>query len=271
MSSVAGSDAPDSAKDVYLVVRTRSVFACFLHWVLFLSVVTLTLTGLYIGYPMFYYGQGEAVNAFAMANVRTWHMYAAWALCFSIFTRMYLAFTDSCNHDIKQFLPTPKNVVAALKLAKYFVTLRGPHAHYRYVNPLGGVGIFTMAILFLAQVVTGLALYMAGANLQTWWFIAWIQPAVENVLGGGQGVRLTHHMVLYLLMFVVIIHIYMQIWKGSMFTESDMSSIISGYKVFPVSLIGHFDDTYGTDINEAPPSKEEQKRGSKTTIEATYK
>ncbi len=257
--------------DIYLVVRTRSIFACLLHWILFTSVVVLTLTGLYIGYPSYFYGQGEAWQASTMADIRTYHLYAALALIFSIFTRMYLAFTKSCNRDMKQFLPTPKNIIGALRLAKFFITFKGPHKHYRFVNPLGGIGIFTMSILFLVQIFTGLALYLPGANPDSWWWAIWIQPVAENLLGGLQGVRLIHHIAMYILAAVVIIHVYMQIWKTSMYTESDISSIISGYKIFPLSQIGHFDDVYGIRLDDAPPSKDEMEKESEITIEARYK
>jgi len=128
--------------DIHLVVRTRSILACILHWILFLSVATLVVTGLYIGDPSLYFGRGEAYQAFVMADMRTYHFYAASSMIVTLSARFYLAFTNSCNRDIKQFLPTPRNILNALKLAKYYLTLTGEHANYRFINPLGGIGVF---------------------------------------------------------------------------------------------------------------------------------
>ncbi len=240
-------------KERYLLVRVRSVLACFLHWILFFSVVILTITGLYIGHPKFLFGQGEAWQAFAMADIRYYHFIAAWGLIVGALGRLYLAFTISCNKDIKQFFPTPRNVVGAVKLAYFYITLRGKHEHYRFVNPLGGIGIFTMSLLFLVQIFTGAAMYLEGANPDTWWWAYWIRNLMEGMLGGNQGVRLVHHVAMYCLAVVVMIHVYMQIWKASMFTESDITSVVSGYKIFPERLFGKFGDIYGVGADKAAP------------------
>ncbi len=256
MTKIPGSDY----SEVYLVVRTRSILACILHWTLFCSVVTLAITGLYISYPMFYYGQGEAYQAFAMANMREIHFIAATVMIVGFIARFYLAFTQSCNKDIKQFIPTPRNIVNAVKLAKYFLTLRGEHSHFRFINPLGGIGVFTMSALMLLQVITGFILYFPGADSGIWWW--GVQTPLESLLGGQQNVRLIHHITLYLLTFVVLIHVYMQLWKNSVFPESDISSIIAGYKIYPLSQIGQFADYYGLRLDEKAPSAEMMDKAS---------
>ena len=255
---------PAEAKGTYVVVRTRSLFACLLHWVFFAAVVTGTVTGLYIAFPEYYYGRGEPYQAFAMANMRYYHFVAAGFLAAGALLRFYLSFTRSCNRDIKEFLPTPWNIANALKLAWFFLTFKGKFAHYRFVNPLGGIGIFIMSLCILIQIITGMMLYVVAADPGTWgWALA---VRFDYLLGGQQTVRLIHHLTLYVLAFVVLIHVYMQIWKNSVFTESDISSIIAGYKVFPVSDLGHFADHYGlyvdqpagagAGVDEGPPSKE---------------
>ena len=245
----------NTSGETYLVVQTRSVLACVLHWVLFFSVATLAVTGFYIADPKLYYGSGEAYQAFAMANVRTYHFIAAAFMVVSMLTRLYLSFTPSCHCDAKQVLPTFSNIKAALKLALYYTTLKGEHAHYRFVNPLGGLGIFMIALALLVMTVTGGLLYAHGANPAVWGWLA--GGFLEDMLGGQQSVRNLHHVSMYALMFFVIIHVYMQIWKNSMFTEADIASIIAGYKVFPLKDIGHFADRYGiADLGHIPTAEE---------------
>lgn len=255
--------------EIHLVVRTRSVFACFMHWILFCSVVALTITGFYIAWPKFYFGSGEAYQAFSMANMRFYHFVAAALMIVYVMLRTYLAFTTSCNKDIKQFIPTPHNIIGAVRLAIFFLTWRGPHATYRFVNPLGGVGVFLMVMCMLIQTLTGFLMYLPGADAATWWWA--MGSCLDRALGGQQSIRLIHHLTTYALIFVVLIHVYMQIVKSSMFTEADMASIISGYKIFPISQIGAFADVYGLHMEDAAPPEERMKASSRPMIEAAAK
>ena len=257
MSTRASANSEDV---IFLVVKTRSIVACILHWVLFLSVVTLVITGYYIGDPVYYFGKGEAYQAFAMANIRTYHFIAAAVLMMVLMARFYLAFTPSCNRDIKQFVPTPTNVLNALKLAYFFTTGRGESAHYRFVNPLGGLGIFMMSAIMAFQVFSGLLLYLPAKSPESVFVIA--AASITNLLGGLQIVHLLHHTAMYCMIFLVLIHVYMQIWKNVVFSESDISSIIGGYKIFPYKQIGRFADIYGLVTNDKPPSLEEMKEVS---------
>jgi Ni/Fe-hydrogenase 1 B-type cytochrome subunit len=243
-------------EEIYLLVRTRSVLACALHWILVLSVITLVLTGLYIGDPRFLYGQGEAYNTFIMAWIRTIHFWAATSVIVVVFIRVYLAFTNSCNKDWEQFVPTWWNIKNAAKLAWYYITFRGEaaHAHYRFVNPLGGIGIFGMIICVLIQIATGFLLYLPAESNALWWSIGF---PLNDFLGGTQNVRNIHHLTMFILLAVIFIHVYMQVWKNIVFSESDISSIIGGYKIFPISEVGHFADHYGLHIHDAPPSQAE--------------
>ncbi|MBF0634957.1 MAG: Ni/Fe-hydrogenase, b-type cytochrome subunit [Nitrospinae bacterium] len=255
----AGSGDADVG-NIYLAVQTRSVFACLLHWVTVTAVVILVITGTYIGYPQYYYGRGEAFEAFAMADIRYYHFISADALIAAVMLRFYLAFTATCNRDIMQFIPTPSNVIGAAKLAFYYLTFYGKHAHYRFINPLGGLGVFMMAGLFVIQTVTGVAMYAHGADPCLWgWAGAnWLVDSV----GGAQNVRLLHSLSMYMLIFTVIVHVYMQIWKTSLFAEGDIASIIGGYKIFRYEDIGHFADRYGIRLTEQPPSKEKMAKAS---------
>ncbi len=252
MASVKDTSGSD---EIYLVVQTRSIFACFLHWITVFSVIALAITGYYIGNPTYYYGQGEAYQAFAMANMREIHFIASSFLVVSVFTRMYLAFTRSCNKDIREFIPTPWNVINALKLAKYYATGHGEHAHYRFVNPLGGIGIFLMSVLIFIHIATGVLLYLPGAHPDSiFWSIGF---SINYALGGQPNVRLIHYFMTYLLGSIVFIHIYFQVWKNIIFTESDISSIIGGYKIFPYSQLDNFADHYGLYLEPHIPTRKE--------------
>lgn len=244
----------------FLVVRTRTYFACLLHWILFLAVVTLVITGFYIGNPGWYVGEGEAYNAFAMANMRQLHFYAATGMIVSLFLRLYLAFTPAQNNDIKEFLPTPWNIKHAIMLAYHYATMKKGAEHFRFVNPLGGIGIFLMTMSMLLMIATGFLLYLPAEYLDN---VIWkIAETAIITLGGHQNVRLIHHTTMYFIIFLVVIHVYFQIWKNMVFSESDISSIIGGYKVFPLDEFESFADHYGLRLHEHIPDAKERDRES---------
>jgi Ni/Fe-hydrogenase 1 B-type cytochrome subunit len=240
---------------IYLLVQTRSVFACLLHWIVVAAVAALAVTGFYIADPYDIHVPGEAYQAYVMGWFRLVHFVTAAILIVAVGLRVYLAFTPSCNKDILQMLPTPWNVVHAVKLAWSYLTISSKHERFRFINPLGGVGVFMIALALGVLTVTGMLLYFPSADPGVWGGLA--ADNSRTVIGAPQTVRLIHHMAMYGLGFFVVIHIYMQLWKNSVNDESDLSSIIGGYKIFPLEDIGHFDDHYGIHLKEEAPTAAE--------------
>ncbi|MBI5186394.1 MAG: Ni/Fe-hydrogenase, b-type cytochrome subunit [Nitrospinae bacterium] len=228
-------------KKVYYLVRTRSLFSCFLHWVFFLSVVVLILTGFYIASPLLFHGHGEAFQAYIMGYARLSHFVAATFLIAGFALRLYLSFFLCSRHDILDILPTPKNIAGAAKLAFYYLTFHGPHHIYRYVNPLGGIGVFSLITFCAVQIGTGFLLYLPCADPIFWGGAVPLAQSLVLKLGGLQSVRLIHHIVMFFLMAFIVIHVYLQIWKNTMFEEADIASIFSGYKMFPEEIVRVFD------------------------------
>ena len=161
---------------------------------------------------------------------------------------------------MKQFRQTPKKRYNALKLEIYFATGAGEDKQFRFVNPLGGIGTFMMAASFLVMIFTGFLMYLPAGNPDTIWYL--ISFSLSTSLGGLQQVRLLHHIMVYVIISLVTIHVYMQVWKNTMFTESDISSIIAGYKLFPQKEIGQFDDYYGLRLSEKQASRQEMEKKS---------
>ncbi|MBF0170932.1 MAG: cytochrome b/b6 domain-containing protein, partial [Nitrospinae bacterium] len=143
------------AHRTYLLVQTRSIFACFLHWILVGSVATLAVTGFYIADPFDIFVPGEAYQSYVMGKFRLVHFMAAGTVIATMLTRLYLAFTPSCNKDIAQTLPTPWNLLHAAKLAWSYLILSREHEHYRFINPLGGVGVFSVVGALAEKILTG--------------------------------------------------------------------------------------------------------------------
>lgn len=228
----------------YHLVYVRTAFVCFLHWVIVAGVVTLCVTGLYIGYPALMKGTGEAYASFVMAKTRLLHFVAAASLIVALMLRLYHSFSPSTRHDIHEILPTPGNIVAAMKLARYYITGGGEHYHYRYMNPIGGVSVFAMACFFAFEMATGFTLYSQQADVLTWGWLLWFPHMMESLFNGMNNIRLLHHLVMYVLIAQVIIHVYMAVYKDIYNKESDIASIVAGYKVFHKDDIARHKDRY---------------------------
>ena len=228
----------------YHLVYVRTPFVCLLHWVMVASVVTLAVTGLYIGGPELLAGKGEAWQTFVMAKIRLTHFFAATALCIAMLLRLYHSFSPATRHDIMEVIPTPSNIMPALRLMKFYITGEGEHDYYRYLNPLGGASVFVMICTFLFSIATGFTLYSQQANPIAWSWLLWFPHLMEWAFRGMNNVRLLHHLAMYVLMAQVVLHIYMKVYVDIVYRESDIASIIAGYKVFHKDVIARQADRF---------------------------
>ena len=81
----------------------------------------------------------------------------------------------------------------------------------------------------IAMVFSGFALYSEGKGLGTWTdlLFGWIIPLV----GGSQALHTLHHLGLWVLVLFAMAHIYAVIRDDIMSRQSQVSSIISGYRI----------------------------------------
>ncbi|MBI3793899.1 MAG: Ni/Fe-hydrogenase, b-type cytochrome subunit [Nitrospinae bacterium] len=226
--------------DEYKLVRVRTPFVCLLHWVIVASVITLCVTGLYVGSPILMFGTGEPYDAFVMAKTRFVHFVTASVLLTALLLRLYHSFSPSTRRDIYEILPTPSNISGALHLMWFYLTGKGRHEHYRYLNPLGGISVFLMICLFALETTTGFALYSQQANHISWGWALWFPSLMGRIFGGMPGVRLLHHLGMYCLLSLVVVHVYMKVYVSIVFKEADIVSIISGHKLFRRDVIAQY-------------------------------
>ncbi|MBF0275652.1 MAG: Ni/Fe-hydrogenase, b-type cytochrome subunit [Nitrospinae bacterium] len=219
------------------MIKTKSGTIRFLHWSVFFSTVFLVITGFYIADPVLLFGQGEAYQAFVMAKVRFIHFISAIILDVSFLVRLYLAFFSTFHADWNEVIPTPKNFKEAIEESRYYWTFKGTLKEYRWVDPMDGIHFFGLHLVLVLQLFTGFAIYVSGIELTTGIMGLWattLHIATDWTLwafGGLPGVRLVHHVTMWLVVVGAFIHIYTQIWKTIKLKRSDMSSIIGGYKL----------------------------------------
>jgi len=195
------------------------------HWVNFLAIITLSVTGIFIGTPT---TLAHEPSQFVMGWMRFVHFVAAYAFSISVISRIYWMFVGNTYASWREFVPflTARGRERMLDTFKYYTFLSKKSPHTVGHNTLAGTAYAAVFILYLVMIFTGFALYSEHAprsllhKLTSWLFI----------LFSNQGLRLTHHMTMWLLVGFAIHHVY-SAWLMDVKERSGvMSSIFGGYK-----------------------------------------
>jgi Ni/Fe-hydrogenase 1 B-type cytochrome subunit len=194
------------------------------HWVIFLSVIALSVTGFYIGNPFLATGSDPG---FVMGVMRSVHVVAAWVMIAAVVARIFWAFTGNRWSRWDQFIPVSKGRrQAAGQVLRYYLLLRRDSPKEVGHNPLAGVTYTVVYVMFLLQILTGLALQGLDnpggilSDLTDWVFR----------LGSIPAIRFTHHIVMWLTWGFVVHHVYSTILVDTDEKNGLISSIFTGRK-----------------------------------------
>lgn len=195
------------------------------HWLNFLAIATLSVTGLYIGAPYFH---AIRENQFIMAQMRFWHFIAAYVFAVSVLIRIYWWFAGNQYARWDQWLPvTQERIKNVLGTAQFYGFLRTHCPHSIGHTGLAGLSYLVMFLLFIIEILTGFALYSQSHGGGALWTLlgGWLL----GLFSAGT-VRLIHHGIMWLIFPFVIIHVYIS-WHNDMCEKCGLtSSIFSGYK-----------------------------------------
>jgi Ni/Fe-hydrogenase 1 B-type cytochrome subunit len=199
------------------------------HWVIALSIVILSITGVFIGTPK---TMALHPSQFVMGWFRFVHFVAGYAFTVSFFARIYWMFMGNRYANWREFLPflTKEGLRMMLETFKFYVFISKKKPRAVGHNALAGTAYAGVFFLYLVMICTGFALYAERASQSflhklTGWMFA---------LFSSQGIRLTHHMVMWLLIGFTIHHIYSS-WLMDVKEKSGViSSIFTGYKTIRV-------------------------------------
>lgn len=217
-----------------ITYRVFSSGVRFCHWTIAACMVVLFATGLYIGSPGYIGTQGkepfEAVaGLFSMETIRFIHFSAAFVFCACLLLRFYLLFTYRGNRLFVQ-LRSREFWRGMVEVALYYMFIRRSHKFYLR-NPLARLTYTFIYLFMLAEVVTGLAMYVM-IRPNTFWGSAFT-PLI-NLLGGEYRVHLIHHIIAWMFAIFVIGHIYLVFLTDIKEKNSELSAMVSGRK--------HYDD-----------------------------
>ncbi len=207
------------------------------HWVNAFSIVVLAITGIIIADPPALQSNHEAYETYYMGYVRVTHFIAAYFFVAAMLLRIYWAFVGNKFAHWKSFVPFTKkwfsNLFYVIKHDVFLLPYNEKKSKLLHIkvghNSLASFTYLIMFILALIMVFTGFGLY---AQNTSWWLpklFSW----VPVYLGGDFTARLIHHITMWLMLFLIFIHIYFVIFHDVKDKDGEVSSMINGHKFEP--------------------------------------
>jgi Ni/Fe-hydrogenase 1 B-type cytochrome subunit len=201
----------------------------FFHWINALCIVGLGLTGYLIGRPLAFQNASEASFSYWFGWIRFIHFATAYFLIFNFLVRIYWGFVGNRFASWRNFIPLRssqwREIVRVLKVDIMLGKVERPLESIGH-NALAGLIYFLSFLVFLAQVMTGLALYSAMSTSWMGKMFAWIVP----LFGSDFGVRQWHHVLMWFFPAFIIVHIYLVAYHDYVEGRGVMSSMVGGWK-----------------------------------------
>ncbi len=205
------------------------------HWLIALSLLMLSVTGLYIGRP-FMTVPGQAGQWFVMGWMKIIHFYAAIVFTTAVIVRVIWMFTGNKYARWDKFLSVYRTRQRGiLPTVLFYSFLRDKPPAYVGHNPVAGSAYLLVFGLYFLAIGTGLVMYAPSADVGSplRWF-AWLAP----LFGGLQIARWIHHVVMWLLLGFTLHHVYSAVLVASIEKNGTIDSIVAGYKWVPKHDLG---------------------------------
>ena len=192
------------------------------HWLIAGSMVVLSVTGIYIGRP-FLPAPPDSANAFYMGTIKAIHSWAAFTFIAAALMRVIWMFTGNKYARWDKFLPVRqrryRGIVPTMRF--YLFARRKPPGFIGH-NPVAGLAYSLVYLLFLTQILTGLALKGMSAHVDS---PLRMFAALLPLLGGAQAAHYIHHIVMWVLWGFVAHHVWSSILMSSEEVNGTIESI----------------------------------------------
>ena len=209
------------------------------HWLNAICMVVAVITGLYIGHPYYQsFIADPAVDKYVMAWNRWGHFIVAIIFDVTAVLIGYLYFFSRFEKPYKKLIPTWKNIKEFCEVFLNLITFNRRKNFDSSHSDSYNIVFFTIFHLLLVfMLFTGLQLYVHGlasgeSSIGTWWpaMLHLVTDWTLQVFGGNMGVRIAHHISMYLILVWVMCHVYYQIWRTIFWKEGDIAIVIGGSK-----------------------------------------
>jgi len=200
------------------------------HWLIFFSILALSVTGFLIGRPVIN-PAGEARMHHVMATVKIVHFYSGIVFTTSILARLIWMLTGNVYSRWHQFVPVDarrrRGVLGTLRFYTFIDRNAPPFVGH---NPVAGLSYTAIFGLYFLVTATGFALYSVGAPVGSpFRKLQWLIP----LFGGLPWARWIHHAIMWLLLGFAVHHVYSALLMSHVEKNACLESIFSGYKFFP--------------------------------------
>ncbi|MBZ7985734.1 Ni/Fe-hydrogenase, b-type cytochrome subunit [Campylobacter sp. Cr9] len=200
------------------------------HWLRAFAILALCISGFYIASVFISPDKSTEPNLFIQAKFRFVHNVAGFILLACFIFKLYLFIFDKLSHKERVSIKDCFSIKTWIEQIKFYLFL-GKHPHLQGVyNPLQFVSYFFFYIVLALLILTGFVLYI---NVYHEGFAAMITPFIkpfEEMFGGLAYVRILHHILTWITMIFVGVHIYMAVFNAIKGKDGAMDAIFSGYK-----------------------------------------
>ncbi len=205
------------------------------HWVNFFAILTLFITGLYIGNPFFLGPTSyEATYAYdkgiTMDFIRKIHFIAGYVFLSAILFRVIIAIFSKRDRVVLPALWKRDywNSLREITL-KYALVMRDKEGNEYIRNACARTVYPLVYLLFLFMIITGFAMYGMSKPGGFWSSLfGWVIWS----LGGEFMAHMWHHWIAWIIIVFAVLHVYLVVREESVKKNGELSSMFSGYKVF---------------------------------------
>jgi Ni/Fe-hydrogenase 1 B-type cytochrome subunit len=198
------------------------------HWLIFLSVVTLGITGYLIGNPSFS-APTEASKIYSFGNVRYIHFLAAYVLVSAFLIRLYWGFVGNRFSRWLTMLPlTTGRWKGIFAETADLVLPKGRLRVYTGHSPMANLGYIAVYAGILFSIVSGFTLHAAAHYSPAWRKVAaWGLALFGNNLNT---VHLLHHVMMWFFALFLLVHLYLVIYTVVVSRTTEIDTMFSGKK-----------------------------------------
>ncbi len=198
------------------------------HWLLFLSVTILAITGYLIGNPPFSSPE-EAAKTFTFGTIRFLHFVAAYVLLATFMLRFYWGFVGNRYARWSTMLPLTRQRWRAIW--KEILDLLWPRGKFRVYtghSPLANLIYVVVYLAVLFSLISGFTMYGAAHYTPFWrkltaWGLALFGYNLNTV-------HYWHHWLLWFFAVYFLVHLYLVVYTLVISRTTEIDTMISGYK-----------------------------------------
>jgi Ni/Fe-hydrogenase 1 B-type cytochrome subunit len=195
----------------------------FTHWINFLCIIALSVTGFYIGNPFMH---AISSKQYIMGWMRFIHFTAAYTFLMNFIFRIYWGFAGNKCASFRWWFPSSADWFRDFaKSLKFYLFLRKKAPSVGH-TALAGFTYLIIFAIFIFQIISGFALYSVNHSGAIWTLLGGWLTGVMYL----QTIRLYHHLFMYVLLAFAILHVYSAWYCDLKEKNGLMGSIFNGYK-----------------------------------------